>query len=149
MPKQRQTPIWLTAMQRGYRKRCPQCGVGELFKSWYTLHDHCASCSLPLDARDGDTWASMYITSAGITGVFLGIMIFLFRPESYWVGQFVLLPSSLVSIVGTLPRRKGMAVAFDYLTELWWNPETVARFLPHASTHAKPDRSRLDPEIRH
>jgi len=130
-------------MQRGFHKRCPQCGVGKLFKSWYTLHERCANCSLPLDAHDGDTWASMYLTSAGITGVFVGIMLFWFRPESYWVGQFVLLPSSLIALVGTLPRRKGMAVAFDYLTELWWNPDTEAIFLPAGS-----DPPRPHPEIR-
>jgi len=105
---------------RGLRRRCPQCGVGPIFRGWYTVVERCAHCGLDLDTREGDTWAFMYISTAGITGVFVAIML-LVRPPQVWIGQLIVLPLALLLIGGSLPVRKGLAIALDYLSELLWD----------------------------
>jgi len=73
-----------------------------------------------LDTREGDTWAFMYISTAGITGVFVAVML-LVRPPQVWIGQLIVLPLALLLIGGSLPFRKGLAIAIDYLSELYWD----------------------------
>ena len=75
---------------------------------------------MELDTREGNTWAFMYITTAGITGVFFVGML-LYKPVQTGIAQMVLLALALIFIVGSLPRRKGMAISLDYLSELLWD----------------------------
>ncbi|ACI92907.1 zinc-finger protein [Afipia carboxidovorans OM5] len=35
--------LW-TAMLRGARGRCPNCGEGKLFRAFLKTHDHCSAC---------------------------------------------------------------------------------------------------------
>jgi uncharacterized protein (DUF983 family) len=38
---------------RGIRGCCPRCGVKDVFKSRYRLHEQCPACGLPLEQEDG------------------------------------------------------------------------------------------------
>jgi len=52
---------WVRAMGRGFRKRCPECGHGNLFKSYTKTRDHCAHCALDLSGHRADD-APPYLT---------------------------------------------------------------------------------------
>jgi len=106
----------LLALRRGLRQRCPRCGQGSLFLAWNRLRESCPVCSLPFERHTGDTWFFMYMSTAGLTG-FLVVCMFLLRPRIVWLGQIVVGAAALVTIVLTLPYRKGVAVALDYLIE--------------------------------
>ena len=101
---------------RGLRMRCPRCGDGRLFGGWYTLNDSCSVCDLDHAFAEGNTWAFMYISTAAMTGLIVAVMI-LVRPDSLWKGQAVVFPVALVLIVGSLPHRKGLAIALEFLVE--------------------------------
>ncbi len=58
----------------------------------------------------------MYISSAGLIGVFF-VALFLIKPTDVLVGQVIALPLALLVIGGTLPIRKGLAVALEYLVD--------------------------------
>ena len=104
------------ALLRGLRRRCPHCGEGALFAGWNRLHEQCAVCGLAFEKRSGDTWFFMYISTAGLTGL-LVVTMFLLRPRVLWIGQ-VLVALAAVALIGlSLPYRKGIAVALDYLLE--------------------------------
>ena len=62
------------------------------------------------------TWAFMYISSTGLIGVFF-VALFLIKPTDVLVGQAIALPLALLVIGGTLPFRKGLAVALEYLVD--------------------------------
>lgn len=109
-------PSRLRVLVRGLRKRCPRCGRGRLFSRWYTLHDRCAQCALEYEPADGATWAFMYLSTAFLTGLFIVAML-LTTPTRVWLARSILFPAALVVIVGSLPRRKGLAVAVEYLIE--------------------------------
>ncbi len=107
-------PTFRTALARGLRGRCPRCGEGTLFQGWNHLRDACESCGLRFEPRTGDTWFFMYVSTAGLTGVLVVIM-FLLRPKVLWVGQVLVLLAALAVMGLSLPLRKGVAVALDYL----------------------------------
>ncbi len=79
------------------------------------MNESCDRCELEYEAGEGDTWAFMYLSTGGITGLFIVVML-LIRPATMQIGQGVVALAALVLIVGTLPRRKGTAIALDYLT---------------------------------
>ena len=38
-----QRDLW-SAMKRGFRRRCPRCGNGKLFRAFLKVDDHCSAC---------------------------------------------------------------------------------------------------------
>jgi uncharacterized protein (DUF983 family) len=106
----------ILALRRGLRQRCPRCGEGPLFASWNRLRESCPVCGLRYERHTGDTWFFMYMSTAGLTG-FLVVCMFLLRPRIVWLGQIAVAAIALVVIGLTLPYRKGIAVALDYLVE--------------------------------
>ena len=107
-------PTFRTALIRGLRGQCPRCGEGGLFQGWNHLNESCPVCGLRYEPRTGDTWFFMYMSTAGMTGLLVVIM-FLIRPRVLWVGQAVVMVTALVLMLLSLPMRKGIAVALDYL----------------------------------
>lgn len=103
-------------MKRGLARRCPRCGLGRLFSGWHHLRERCPVCGLAFERRTGDTWFFMYMSTAGLTGLFV-VAMFLLRPRVVWQGQMVVCLLAVVVIVLSLPLRKGVAVALDYWLE--------------------------------
>src|SRR6185312_4199206 len=59
-------PTRATAMLRGFRRRCPRCGQGALFKGVLTLADSCSCCGETLgDIRADDIPAYFTILIVG------------------------------------------------------------------------------------
>jgi hypothetical protein len=56
----------------------------------------------------------MYMSTAGLTGL-LVVTMFLLRPRVLWIGQLLVCVAAVVLIGLSLPYRKGIAVALDYL----------------------------------
>ena len=95
---------------RGALWRCPRCGKGLLYEWFYQLRDRCTHCRLDFGRRANDTWALIYLTTAGMTGaVIVGMLIF--RPLDIVIGRTVLAFVALGLIVLTRPSRKGFAIA--------------------------------------
>lgn len=104
------------AILRGLRKRCPRCGEGPLFAGWNQLRESCPACGLAYEKRAGDTWFFMYMSTGALTGILL-IVLFLIRPRVVWIGQLLVSVAAVALIGLTLPYRKGIAVALDYLID--------------------------------
>ena len=58
----------------------------------------------------------MYITTAGITGIFI-IAMFLFAPKDALTGRIVLGVLAVAAFLGTHSGRKGFAIACEFLIE--------------------------------
>jgi len=96
-----------TIAKRGLSKRCPRCGQGHLYEGFYSVHERCPECSY----RYG---AFMYITTAALTG-FIVIAMFLLHPSNTWLGLFLVILAAVTVIAGTLPIRKSIAIALEYI----------------------------------
>src|SRR5436309_1984207 len=104
-----------TLVRRGLRLRCPRCGEGRIFRRilTYTENDSCPRCGLRYDPR-GESLAFMYVSTAFLTGVMVVVMLFM-HPESIASGRMVVIPTALALYVSTLPVRKALAIALNYL----------------------------------
>lgn len=107
----------LRMLVRGILWRCPRCGGGRLYEWFYQLCDRCTQCNLDFGRRANDTWALIYLTTAGMTGAVIAGML-IFRPDDLVVGRTVLVTVALALIVLSLPSRKGLAIAFNYYIDL-------------------------------
>ena len=105
-----------TAVGRGVRKRCPRCGVGGLYESFYTLKERCEYCALPLRAHEDDCYAFMYVSTGFITGLFL-IAFFFVTPANIVLGQIVVAVLAFAIMWATMPNRKGVALALNFLID--------------------------------
>jgi uncharacterized protein (DUF983 family) len=69
MPK----PSIRQTLLRGFRRRCPRCGEGELFRRWLEINERCSHCSLIYQPDAGDTWFFLIITDR--IPLFFGIAV--------------------------------------------------------------------------
>jgi uncharacterized protein (DUF983 family) len=109
--------LLFATLVRGLRMRCPRCGQGRLFTRAYRLRDACRACGLAYARYADDTWAMMYLSTAGLTGVVVVIMI-LVRPANLLLGRVGVVAIALTLIVASLPVRKGIAIAINWLVGL-------------------------------
>src|SRR5882672_1376129 len=77
------------------------------------LRTSCPRCGLRYDPR-GESLAFMYVSTAFLTGVMVIVML-LMHPESIASGRMVVIPIALALYVSTLPVRKALAIALNYL----------------------------------
>jgi uncharacterized protein (DUF983 family) len=55
--------LW-TSFDRAARLRCPHCGRGKLFSSWFTMNERCAACGLVFEREPGYFIGAIYINYA-------------------------------------------------------------------------------------
>lgn len=55
---------------RGLRMRCPRCGGGGIFASFFELHDDCPTCDYAFVREDGYWVGAMTVVFAVIEGLF-------------------------------------------------------------------------------
>jgi uncharacterized protein (DUF983 family) len=108
-----------TALRRGWRKRCPHCGEGRLFRGWAHHLERCEICGLVYERNPGDTWAFTVIgdrlpVAAIIALVYFGVV------RSHPVPGVSLLAALGVLLVWTAPNRWGLGIALHYLSRAYW-----------------------------
>lgn len=102
---------------RAIRLKCPRCGEGKIFRRvlTYSEHTQCPRCGLRYDPR-GESLAFMYVSTAFLTGVMVIVML-LMHPETIASGRLVVIPAALALYLSTLPVRKALAIALNYINE--------------------------------
>ncbi len=107
-------PPLKTLVARGWRKRCPQCGEGPLFKRLNVMHERCARCGLRYLEDQGDLFGYLFVLDRVLFVVPLIGMVFLrlWVPNAWWF--YVVWGIAMVALVVTLPQRTGVSIGFDY-----------------------------------
>jgi uncharacterized protein (DUF983 family) len=106
-----------TVLKRGLRAKCPQCGRGKIFYGWNKVVDACPLCGCELERRGGESWFFTYMSTAFLTGIIILFML-LFRMPSLFLQITVVIAAWFLMIVLTLPVRKSIGIAIDYLVDL-------------------------------
>lgn len=106
-------------LRRGWSKRCPSCGEGVLFRSWFTLEDRCGECGYRFERDPGETWGFWVILDRVFLLAPLALLAWGWRTRNWWVagGLFLLL---IVPLVATMPRRWGLCIGMEYLSRRWF-----------------------------
>ncbi|WP_299938269.1 DUF983 domain-containing protein [uncultured Pelagimonas sp.] len=114
-PKPADTRDVRTAVLRGLRGRCPNCGAGPLLAGFLRVRDHCPVCREQLrhhDTHNGPAYVTMVIVTA-IMGPLLSYVFQTFHPD-----PLIFFTIFTVGCVGLslylLPKMKGAIVAFQW-----------------------------------
>ena len=108
-------PKFRTLLSRGWRKKCPQCGQGNLYKRWMRLHDHCPACGLKYLENQGDIVGPLMFVDRVLFIVPIIVLIYfgVWRPSL--AGLLLFGITTLVLLIFTTPNRNGVSLAVDYL----------------------------------
>jgi uncharacterized protein (DUF983 family) len=123
----------LTAVGRGWRKRCPHCGDGPLFAGWSRHLEQCSHCGLVYERNPGDTWAFTIIGDRLPVALMVAIVYFGVFRQNRILGTllFVLLA---VGFFWTTPNRWGVGIALHYVSRvLSRDPDDPVPDIPPAS----------------
>jgi len=61
---------------RALRLRCPQCGVGRMMRSWFTLREACAACGLRFERdEEGEYWLGAYTLNFIVTELVFALLL--------------------------------------------------------------------------
>jgi uncharacterized protein (DUF983 family) len=126
-----------TALQRGVRKRCPNCGLGPLFKGWAHHVERCPACGLVYERNPGDTWAFTIVGDRLPVAAIIVLVYFGFgRSHVAWgLAAFV---AAGALLVWTSPNRWGVGIALHYLSRIYWpDPEDPVPEPPESSERSR------------
>jgi uncharacterized protein (DUF983 family) len=106
--------IW-SALLRGWRGRCPNCGQGHLFRAFLKVADACPACHEDLHHhRADDAPAYFVILIVGHLVVPLALAVETAYALPYWLHALLWLPLTLGLALFLLPRIKGAIVGFQW-----------------------------------
>lgn len=112
-------PGGFTAVVRGARRRCPRCGGGGLFESWFRVRPRCPRCRLRLEREEGGFLGAMTVNYVATALVWLALLIVwlaLDLPDVH-VAQLTIASIALAIVVPLVlwPFSKSTWAAVDYL----------------------------------
>jgi len=110
-----QPPSVKTALWRGFQKKCPHCGEGDIYRRWLKMHDSCSGCGLRFVVNQGDLFGPLLFFDRVLFLVpFVTLFYFgLWHPD---VTMFILSGGLMTFLLTyTMPHRNGASLAFDYL----------------------------------
>ena len=104
---------------RGFRCRCPKCGVGKLYQSYLKPVAACAHCGEDLSAiraDDGPAWLTVMVT--GHLAVPVAIFLAMQDRLPSWQALPLMLLATLAMVLAILPRSKGIFIAMIWLEKM-------------------------------
>jgi len=103
------------ALSRGWRRRCPHCGAGPLFRGYLSVRDTCPVCSEELyhhRADDGPAYLTILIVGHVMAPLLLWYFT-TFRPEPLQLATIFTVGCVTLSLY-LLPRLKGAMIGYQW-----------------------------------
>ncbi len=103
------------AVVKGFRCKCPNCGIGKLLHSYLKVNDTCAHCGQELHhhrADDGPAYLTILIVGH-LMAPALHVTFVQFRPEPLTLFLIFALGCLALSLY-LLPRMKGIVIAYQW-----------------------------------
>jgi uncharacterized protein (DUF983 family) len=125
--------VW-SAMLRGWRGRCPNCGEGRMFRAYLKVADHCPVCGEALHHHRADDAPSYFvILIVGHIIVPIALAVETAYAPPYWLHMALWLPSTLGLSLYLLQPVKGALVGLQWALRM------------HGFNPAQPDGDELKP----
>lgn len=103
------------AMRRGWKRRCPNCGTGPLFKGYLTVRDDCAVCGQELHhhrADDGPAYLTILVVGH-LMAPALHIAFSHYEPDPFVIAS-VFSVICVAACLFLLPRIKGGLIGLQW-----------------------------------
>lgn len=107
-------------LRRAWRRRCPQCGVGSLFRRYARLETQCPECGLLFRRESGSQTGSMYLCAA-VTEVFAALIALTLFFATSWSTATALSVGGVLVVAFSyvfLPLSMATWVAVEYATDV-------------------------------
>jgi uncharacterized protein (DUF983 family) len=106
--------VW-SAMLRGWRGRCPNCGEGHMFRAYLKVADQCPACGEALHHQRADDAPSYFvILIVGHIIVPIALAVETAYAPDYWVHMALWLPSTAALSLYLLQPIKGTLVGLQW-----------------------------------
>jgi uncharacterized protein (DUF983 family) len=117
--KRRGEPGATKAFLRGATKRCPRCGAGGLFSSWFRIRERCPRCGLRLEREEGGFLGAITLNYAATAVAWVALLVVWLvvdLPDLH-VGALTIASIAVAVFVPLLfwPLSKTIWAAVDYL----------------------------------
>lgn len=60
-------------LKRGLVKRCPRCGAGHLFQTWWRMRSHCPRCGMRFEREEGYFTGVMLVNLTIVEGLVFAV----------------------------------------------------------------------------
>jgi uncharacterized protein (DUF983 family) len=105
---------------RAIRLRCPNCGGGPIFRSWFRMRPYCPACGLPLERGDQGYQVGSYMFNIVASEllfvlVFLGVVLITWPSPPWQLLQYGGIILMILAPVLFFPFSKTLFLAFDLL----------------------------------
>jgi uncharacterized protein (DUF983 family) len=105
---------------RALRLRCPNCGGGPIFRTWFRLRPHCPSCGLPLERGEhgyqvGSYMFNIIASELIFAAVFLAVLLATWPSPPWELLQYGGIALMVLAPVLFFPFSKTLFLAFDLL----------------------------------
>ena len=105
---------------RAIRLRCPNCGGGPIFRSWFRMRPYCPACGLPLERGDqgyqvGSYMFNIIASELVFVLVFLGVVLVTWPSPPWRLLQYGGIILMILAPVFFFPFCKTLFLAFDLL----------------------------------
>ncbi|WP_121062088.1 DUF983 domain-containing protein [Chachezhania antarctica] len=107
------------ALWRGWRRKCPNCGKGALFKGYLAVHAQCPVCRedfTPQRADDGPAYLTILIVGHLLAPLLYSVFV-AYRPEPLVFFTIFAVGAVALSLY-LLPRLKGLIIALQWARRL-------------------------------
>lgn len=108
-------PDWARMLRRGLVKRCPRCGGGKLFRTWWSIKDRCPTCGLRFIREEG------YFTGVYLVNfAFVLAVLFLYSMGfALWIGSNPRASLVPVLVIGVVIAIVLPVVFYPFARTLW------------------------------
>ena len=113
MTRSPERPTLAEALVRGMRKRCPACGLGKAFLSWFKMADTCPQCGYSFSREEG-YWVGALIVNIAVAEAWFALLfaavVLATMPDVAWRPLLV---------VGVVTNTLLPALFYPYSKTLW------------------------------
>jgi uncharacterized protein (DUF983 family) len=67
-------PTTATMLRRGFLKRCPRCGGGKLYRTWFRQKERCPTCGMAFEREEG-FFVGAYLINFAIVEIALFVVL--------------------------------------------------------------------------
>jgi uncharacterized protein (DUF983 family) len=106
---------WRIVVWRGLRLRCPVCGQGRLFRTYFTMYEKCSSCGVGF-AREHGQWVGSLDINTFVVAFALMIGVGFAPLGSLQVSLAIWLTAAIVVPLITFRFSRGLWTAIVHLT---------------------------------
>jgi uncharacterized protein (DUF983 family) len=116
----RQRPGFFLILRRAFRRRCPNCGAGGIFTSWFRMVQRCPQCGLLFERGEQGYVVGAYMFNIAVAELafvvlFLGMLVATW-PDPPW--KLIAWVSGVIALILPIlfyPFSKTLFLGFDLL----------------------------------